>query len=275
MKKIVILIAIFLGVNVSLYAQNFMNKKEKITIAAPETSLKIGEKLRYSVEWLGIPVGKITLNVQGIEKIDGRECYHILASATPNKFFAKFYDVEYIVHTYIDAKTFYTYRFEKTRRLKGEFNYVVIDFDREKKEARYQQSGSAPVLDISAVREEVATSVPVTFKILDGTQDLFSSFYYLRFLDLKENQASTVNIYYEQRNWSVNVKVEKPFFRDIRKIGSFAVFGVSLDSKLGEFILGKRKMFVYFTADSRRIPLEFKFATSLGLIRGKIQDITQ
>ncbi len=275
MKKIIILIVLSLGLNALVYAQNFRAKKEKITIAPPANSLKISEQLCYAVEWLGIPVGKIILNVQGIEKIDGNECYHIMAKAAPNKFLSKLYDVKYIVHTYIDTKTFYTRRFEKIRRLKGKFSYVFIDFDREKKEVRYKQLGSAPLLDISAVRDRVAMSTPVTLKILDDTQDLFSSFYHLRFLELKENQKHNLNIYYAQRNWSVNAQIQEPFFKDMRKLGSFAVFGVSLDSNLGDFIIGKRKMLVYFTADSRRIPLEFKLATSLGLIRGKIQNIPQ
>lgn len=276
MKKIIILILLSLGLSTLVYAQNFRDKKEKITIAPPANALKTGEQLCYSVEWLGIPVGKIILSVQGIKKIDGNECYHIMAMAMPNKFLSKLYEIKYIVHTYIDTKTFYTRRFEKTRRLKGKFSYVLIDFDREKKEVRYKQLGSAPLLDISAVRDQIAASLPVTLKILDDTQDLFSSFYYLRFLGLKENQKHNhLNIYYAQRNWSVNARIEEPFLKDMRKLGSFAVFGVSLDSNLGEFIIGKRKMLVYFTADSRRIPLEFKLATSLGLIRGKIQNIPQ
>ena len=50
------------------HAQNFIGKKEKIVIAEPEKSLRIGERLEYSVEWLGVAVGKIVLHVEG-EKI--------------------------------------------------------------------------------------------------------------------------------------------------------------------------------------------------------------
>jgi len=48
-----------------------------------------------------------------------------------------------------------------------------------------------------------------------------------------------------------------------------------MDSTLGEFIMGNRDMLVYFSADSRRIPIEFKFGTGIGFIRGVIQDISQ
>jgi len=257
------------------YAQNFIKKEGKIVIEPPQKALKIGEKLQYSIEWLGIPVGKIILSAQDIVEIDGSECYHIVAHAIPNKFFTKLYDVEYTVHTYIDKKTFYTHRFEKTRRIKDKFNYVVIDFDREKKEVKYKTKGSAPLVEFSSIREEVQTNIPVTYKIINGTQDLFSSLYYLRLLEMKEKGPYAITIYYDQRNWPVEVKTEEPFFREIRNMGTFAVFGVSMDSNLGKFILGKSKMFVYFTTDSRRIPLEFKFGAGVGLIRGVIQDISK
>lgn len=273
MKKIVLLIALFLLLSTFVYAQNFSSKEQKLAIFPNERSLRIGEVLQYSVEWLGIPVGKIILEVRGIEEIDGSDCYHIVGRALPNKFLSKLYDVEYIVHTYIDVKNGYTIRFEKTRRMKDKFNYVEIDFDHQKKEAIYRASGSAPLLVISEARQELENSVPVSFKIIDGTQDLFSGLYYLRLLDIKENQNYAVSVYYEQRNWSVKTKIGKPFIRDIRRKGTFVVFEASLSSDLSKFILGKSHMSVYLTADSRRIPLEFKIGTSLGAIRGIIQDI--
>jgi len=44
-------------------------------------------------------------------------------------------------------------------------------------------------------------------------------------------------------------------------------------NRLKTIILGKSKLTVYFSADERRIPVEFKFPTGLGQIRGIIQGI--
>lgn len=273
MKKIILLIAVFSGLNTFIYAENFMNKKEKIVISAPEKTLKIGEKLQYSIEWLGIPVGKIILEVEGMEKIEGIECYHVSGRAIPNNYLSKIYDMEYRVHTYIDKDNFCTIRFQKIRRVRDKFNYVCIDFDRENKKARYKTTGSQDQFEISSLRDEVGAKTATTLNILDDTQDLFSSVYYLRLLEIKEGQTYPVNIYYDQRNWLVHMKTGKLFFRDIRHKGTFAVFEASLDSDIGKFILGKSKMVVYFTVDSRRIPVEFKFGTSVGRVRGVIQEI--
>ncbi len=274
MKKITVIWAIiFFSLSAILYAQNFRGRIEKISISEPERGLVVGEALQYSVEWLGVPVGKIILKVEGLEDIRGHKCYHITAQAFPNHFFKRFYDLEYTVHTYLDTQFFYPLRFEKIRRIKGERNNVLIDFDQEKNEAKFESRGSGLLVKISPVREEMKKERPINFKIAKGTQDLLSSFYYLRILEIKENQAYPINIYYDQRNWSVNMKVEKPFLKDIYKKGTFSVIRVYPDSDLNSYILGKRNFSVYFTTDSRRIPIEFKLNTALGPIRGVIQDL--
>jgi len=211
--------------------------------------------------------------VQGIEDINGAQCYHIVAGARPNKFFSRFYDVEYTVHTYIDKETLLSRRFEKTRRVKDKVARLVIDFNREMKEASFRAEGEAELIDISPVREEMETKKPATIKILNEVQDLFSSLYQLRLMELKTSESRIMNVYYDQRNWQLEIKTEEPFIKDMRNIGSFPAFIVNMESELGKFILGKRGLKVYFTADSRRIPVEFKFGTGIGAIRGIIEDI--
>jgi hypothetical protein len=274
-KKQFLLAVLFLSLSYAAYAQNFKGETQKLSILEPGHGLRAGEALEYSVEWLGIPVGKAILKVNGIAKINNHDCYQVTAQAIPNKFLKRFINLEYEVHTYIDTQYFYTRRFEKTRSLNNKTAFVAIDFDQEKNEATYKAGGSAKSIIISPVREQIKAKTQATNKIPKGAQDLLSAFYYLRLAKINENGDYSLNIYYDQRNWQVNFKVEKPFLKDIYKKGSFSIFKVSPDSGLNDFILGRRKFTVYFTADSRRIPLEFRFDTGVGLIRGIIRDIPQ
>lgn len=275
MKKAAISTIIFLAIVRFSFAADFTDKKQDLTIAAPAKSLRVGEKLQYTVEWLGIPIGNIILNITGIEKVGRRDCYHITAQAIPNKFFSRFYDFEYLVHTYIDTDNFYSHRFEKIRRIKDESTRVIINFDWQKNEAIYISSGSAPGLNMSPARNRISSQKGISTRIPPGTQDLFSSLYYFRLLRLEKNRSYSMNIYYDQRNWLTDIKVKEPFLRELRKKGTFALFEVSMGSELSEFILGKRsRLCVYFTADSRRLPFEFKLGTALGPMRGIIQDIS-
>ncbi len=271
-KKVAILIILVLNVSNAVYAQNFKAKPQNITISDPAKELSIGEALEYSVEWLGIPVGRIVLKVEGITTINNYECYHITAKVLPNRFFQHLYDLEYTVHTYIDKQFYYTRRFEKIRRINKQYNHIVIDFDQEKHKAVFSSEGSTAFFKISPGRNKIEADAPITNEIPYGTQDLLSSFYYFRFLDIRENNSYPVNIYYNQRNWLVDMKVSKPFLREIRKKGSFPAVEIAPDSLLNNYILGKRRLIVFLTTDSRRIPLEFKLETALGPISARIQN---
>ncbi len=270
---VIILALLVLSFGNTTSAQNFKNEPQKITILDPEKGLTIGETLEYSVEWLGIPVGKIVLKVEGASTINHNECYHITAKAIPNRFFKRLYDLEYTVHTYIDTKLYYTRRFEKIRRINKQYNHIVIDFDQEKQKAVFFSQGVTAYFKISPERNKIENKMPITTAIPYGTQDLLSSFYYFRFLDIREDNSYPVNIYYNRRNWPVDMKIDKPFLREIRKKGSFPVVKISPDSLLNNYILGKRRLIVYLTTDSRRIPLEFKLETALGPISARIKNL--
>jgi hypothetical protein len=277
MKKINFLAVVMLfSLTPFLLAQNFKGKAEQVKIANTQGKLTPGETLVYSVEWLGIPGGKIILKVEGKTVIDGRECYHVSARALPNAFFRMFHDVEYKVDSYIDIKTHFTRRFEKVRRLKQTFTYVAIEFNQEKNEATYKYykpRGCVRITDFASLRKGISASDTKTVKVPAEVQDLLSGLYYLRLINLKEGTSYSVNISYEQKKWPLKIKEGKPFLKDIYRKGTFSVLELSPQSDLIDFISGKRRISVYFTADSLRTPVLFTINTNIGLLRGVIQDL--
>ena len=256
-------------------AQNFSVKTSNIvsSVIPVAKPFEIGEELVYSLEWFGIPIGKIKLKIEGYREIRSHNCYHISVRARPTAFFRRFYNVEYAVATYLDVNNRYSQRFEKVRRVKTEENRQVIDFDHEAGLAYASMSGSAPVFRISKDREDICQQMPSTPKIAKGTQDLFSAFYYFRLRDIKADEVIPVPIYFDERNWVVNFSVGKPAVRELRKKGSLPVVEVRLTSEMNRYILGKRAFFIYFTADDRRIPIEFKLNTGIGSVRGILQNM--
>lgn len=269
-----VLIVIFSSTTI-LNAQNFKGKPETpVTIAGPQKTLKEGERLEYVVEWLGIPVGRITLSTNGIVTVNNRQCYHISAKAIPNRFFRKLYDMEYDVHSYIDIKTLSSVRFEKTRRMNNIYTYVEADFDQDKNEAIYKYySPSGPVEYVSfpSERKELIETHKEIIKVPPGVQDLLSSLFYFRLLEIKEQGNYPLNISYHSLNWKMDIKIGKAMMKEFRKKGSFGVFSAAPSSELNKFILGKRKLSVFFTADSSRVPVEFDFGTSVGALKGILQ----
>ena len=241
-------------------AQNFKGAPKKQIIAPPaQKKLEAGETLTYTVRWLALNVGKAVFKVEGMEDIAGRRCYHITAKAFPNNFFKKLYDVEYTVDSYIDAQSFDTLRFVRARRINKEFDRATIDFDRQKNEAVYK------------VEPDKALSA----KIAPGTQDLLSLFYYFRFRDIQGSSRYAMDIYYDRKNWPVEINTGEPYFKSSRENGVLPVVKAFMDSGLNTYIFGKRRLIVLATLDSRRIPLQLELPAVVGSIAAKIEQIPQ
>jgi hypothetical protein len=150
---------------------------------------------------------------------------------------------------------------------------VLINFYPEQRRAIYKTWGTRLAVNFSKRKEEVI-QMP-TEEIPPGTQDLLSGIYYFRLLKVQSGKMYPINIYYSQSNWPIEMNVEKSFVKEMRTRGAFQAFSVGITSDLNDFILGKRKFSVDLTADARRIPLEFKFGSAMGSIRGVIKSVPE
>jgi hypothetical protein len=247
----------------------------ELKIAPPQAHLCVGEKLEYDVEWLGLPVGSITLKLEEKVPWRGAECYRITARALPNSFFKGIYDIEYNVPSFLDTRTLSSLRFEKTRRIGADSNQVIIDFDQKNRSVSFKSEGTQSGFKISPSRPQLEERQPPTALIPAGTQDLLSSFYVFRLLGLEEGGTYPLNIYYNQRNWPVEMKVGKPFIKEMRRRGTFQVVKIYPESEINEYILGGRKFEVYITADSARVPVEFRLNTAIGSLSARIKELPQ
>lgn len=279
MKKPIALLIIALLSTTPAFARDFSKERERPPeISAPENSLREGEILEYSVEWLGIPIGIITLKVEGIEEINGRPCYHLSANAVPNKFFSNFYDIEYNLHSYLDYKSLISRRFEKIKRIGKSVVYETVEFNPEKEEAVYTHhspDGDIETIEFPSLRKSVISDMQETVVAPDHSQDLLSSLYYFRLAKIGLNTKCSMRVSYERKNWQLTMHAEKLFWKDIRKKGSLALIGVYPETNLSEQVLGKRKVYASFTADARRIPVEFTLHSNAGFIRGIIKNLPE
>lgn len=255
-----------------LFAQNFAARPpQKILLAEPQGSLVIGETLEYTVEWLGIPSGKITFKVAGIVNYQGRECYHLKLLAVPNSFFARFYDVEYNVESFVDVKQFYPYYYQKRKRFRNDLSSETIEFDRLANTAKTTVSGMTEAVINSPLKSKIKQ--PRTSRISEKSLDSLSAVYFLRLQEIAPDQEIQFFIYQDFSDWQFKVKPGVPYLRDLRKIGSLAVIELTPESKLTGFVFGRNTAGIYLTADSRRIPIEFSVNTAIGSIRVRLKKI--
>jgi len=277
MRKIIFfLLIISLSQNTASFAQNFKGKDQHIQIEPPRKELTIGETLQYSVEWLGISVGKIVLKVENIKEAKGKQYYHVSARTFPNRFFSKLYDIEYKWDSYFRRGNLEPCRSIKVRRINDSILEVIVDFDQENHKAIYRHfapRGKAEVIDFPSMRKEIVDSGETIVFLPNNSQDLISSLYYFRLMDIKEGKDYSIDIFYGQVNWKTDFKIGKPYLKDMYRKGAFGVFKVSPRTDLTNQILGKRDIALYFTTDSRRIPIMITFNTAIGQFRAIVENL--
>ena len=261
--KLFIILTILFNLNSFVYGQNFAGPAPESKIKAiPATNPNTlsGEKLIYTLQWLGIPVGTLSLEVKDTVLINGEECFHVVGKFSANRLLSKIHMLNYEVDTYIDADDFYSRRFRKRRWMDEKFSDETIDFYPNDNRATYQDK---------------VNKVTIPLELNHDTHDLLSSLYYLRLMEVELDKTYDLKILYGGQFWDTRINVLDIENLELYQKGNFDTFKVQIDTTLSKVILGKRQVTVFFTCDSRRIPLRFFIHSPLGPLRGQVNNLPQ
>lgn len=254
--KTVFLIFLFLAfcINAGAVTNNYgAVPVKKIEIEKARRDLQVGERFVYDVFWNGIPVGEGSIEIKEMAEINGSEAYHIIAVAKSNDFLSKIYRVEDTLHSYIDKAKLCSLRFEKYQR-EGKYKAdEVIIFDQKKHRGYY---------------ESLLNKSKKEFDIPARVQDLVSSFYYFRTLDVVPNSTIILDVNADEKNWKVHMDVLGTQELDIRRIGAYNVFCLEPKTPFKGVLARRGKTWVYFTADEKRVPVFIKIWVKFGYVTG-------
>ena len=82
---------------------------------AADFPFRVGEKLTYQILWGPFAAGQATLEVTGIEPVDGQDCYHLVGQAHTSGFVDLLYHVQSQIDSWLDTRDLFTRRFEQNR----------------------------------------------------------------------------------------------------------------------------------------------------------------
>ncbi len=209
---------------------------------APFT-IRQGEKLKFSVRWLGMEVGTAEAEVKGIEKIRGRNAYHIAAFARSNSLIDLVYPVRDEHHTYIDVTHLYSLRYEKILR-EGRYRAnEVIEFDQENHTALHysRKNGSKKQVLISK-----------------NVQDEVSSAYWFRMQPMKVGDTVHIAANADEKNWDFEVKILEQDRVEIKELGIFDALQLEPSAKFRGVFIRRGKIRGWMSTDEKRLPLMMK-----------------
>jgi hypothetical protein len=212
-----------------------------------------GETLVYTIAWLKIEGGGMTLKTARETTSDGVPMHRITLTATSNDYVSKFYPVRDLYETWVDARDFQPLRFEKHAREGRYESDEVEEFDLGKK--------------IGSWRED-RTPLP------DRIQDIISSFYFLRAQPLAVGWDVRVDMFSRGKIYKLKAAVlEKE--RVETEAGVFEAFKVQPQLRENETAEDRNrgKLFLWFSDDDRRLPVMAKTVMPIGSVTARLTKV--
>ena len=211
-----------------------------------------GEQLEFSVQYGLVTAGRATMAIDPtIRMREGRPTYHCVTTARSSKMFSTVFEVNDRVESFLDTLHLRSVRFEKHLR-EGKYNrdlWVVFDQERH-------------VASIDGKRE---------CQVLENVQDVLSSFYYVRTLDLAVGQSIYIPNHDNGKNYAMEVKVHRRE-RITVDAGTFDCL-VLEPMLLGEAVFKQKgRLEVWITDDAVRMPVLMKSQVLVGAIAAVLDD---
>lgn len=222
-----------------------------VEIKPPLKTYRVGEKFVYYIRWFGIPVGNASMAIPEITELNGRKVYHLKAEVETSKWFSMIFKMRDRLDSYIDVEGLYPLKFVRYQREGGYKAEEIMEYDHINRVATYR----------SLINKSVKTmEIPV------GVQDMLSCLYWIRLQEVKPGSSIFVDVNADEKNWKLEVKVLGSERIEMLNLGVFDAFLVEPIAQFRGAILRKGKMWVWVSADERRIPLILKAQTPFGPI---------
>lgn len=214
-----------------------------------------GERLSFHGRWFGIPVGSGWIEAKGPVQLDGRPAYLIEAEGHSNDFLSTLYPVHDTLRSYLDPETLRPLRCEKIQR-EGHYRAdEVVTFDYTRLIATYTSRLNQSIKD-----------VPISADV----QDILGAFYWLRRQAQQPHDTLHANLYSDEKMYKTAFDVLQPTILELRRRGTFPCLLIEPRPQFKGVFVRRGRLWVYLSADARRLPLYVKIATPWGPMSGVI-----
>ncbi len=217
-----------------------------------------GEKLTYNISWSKIiDAGVSIMEVKSGDTINGRQTYTLVSTTHSVGVLNLVFPVQDKIVSIVDAKRLYSLSFDLREHHGKKIRSRRIIFD--------QTNG--------IVRDIVNQDPPKQFAIPPREEDAFSSLYYLRTLpDLTLGKTIVVKVHDSEKNWAVDVQVLAKE-KITTPAGVFDTIKVRTHPKYEGVFMNKGEIYIWFTDDTRKIPVLMKSIVSIGSIVATLIDM--
>lgn len=231
-------------------------------------AIEVGEKLTFNIRYGFIKAGEAVMTVQDqVYLQDSIPAFHIVTTARSAKFFDGIYKVRDKVETFIDARGFFSWKFNKQLREGGYKLDLAVNYD--------QHYGKARVERIRYHKKEpleVRSQKSYEVDIPEYVMDVLSAFYYVRTQRLNPGEPIYISNHDNKKIYDLQVIVQKREEVDV-PAGKFNCIKIK-PQLLGEAIFKQKgELWVWLTDDEYKIPVLMKSKVAVGSITTELKKI--
>jgi hypothetical protein len=220
--------------------------------SAPNSAFGVGEKLFYTVRYGPVAAGTASMEVIEIARHKGSKYFKIVSKAKSNKFFSVFYKVDDQAESWMDAYALYSLHFEKHLREGGYTADRYVDFDQE---------------------NNLAFTGNDTIPVPECVQDVLSSLYFVRTLNLKIGNSVFIDNHADRKNYPLEMKVLRREEVEV-PAGKFNCLVVKPILKATGLFKQTGELTVWLTDDQYKIPVLMKSKVAVGSISTELKSYT-
>ncbi|OQA57831.1 MAG: hypothetical protein BWY42_00260 [Candidatus Omnitrophica bacterium ADurb.Bin277] len=224
----------------------------------PAGGLFLGERIKFRITYMGLPVGEAESLVKEIVSVNGRDAYHVEINIRSKTILDWIYRVRDTHHSYIDAEKIHSLRYEKTIQEGRYWTDEVMEYDQ--------------TANIGKFYSKKDNSRKEMF-IPKDVQDQISCGYYYRTLDVKPGTKATIPVNADEKNWDLEVLAHEVREMKIEGMGTFRAIEVEPIIMFEGFFVRRGKVRGWMSMDERRIPVVMKVKIPvLGDVTATISD---
>ena len=215
----------------------------------PPVPFRVGEKLTYQIFWGPFVVGRASSEVAGIEKVDNRDCYHLIAKAKTSGLAEWLFPVDSTAESWLDCRDLFSRKYRQNR---SEGKHVTND------ETHYDYDHKE-IVTTNHVKNRVKRA-----PLEQPVQDVVSSLYFVRAQKLMLDAEQTFVLNASATNYVVTIRPDQRKQLWLRPVGDVQALRIEPNPTLKIVAANKGRMWFWITDDERRLPLLVNSEMKLG-----------
>lgn len=219
-------------------------------------SFGLGEKLTFDLGYKFITAGRTVISVAPqTVTLNKRPCYNIKFETRTTPTMDKIFKVRDIYQTYVDTSAILPFRFEQTVR-----------------EGNYSRDFSANIDQ----ENNLAKTTEGSFKVPKNVQDVLSSFFYTRVLDLskmKKGQSFLLYNFFGKQHYDLRVRMLGTEVVEV-PAGKFLCYVIEPLVVEGGLFKSEGRILIYLTADEAKMPVKVSSKVVIGSVDGSLTAYT-